>query len=82
MIILGLDPGLGTTGWGVIRADGNRGPQLHGALAQRRPPQGVGQQQQRRKARGQGQRGKGRQARGLQLLGQRGVLQCNRAPAL
>jgi crossover junction endodeoxyribonuclease RuvC len=22
--ILGLDPGLGTTGWGVIRADGNR----------------------------------------------------------
>ncbi|MEO7177500.1 MAG: crossover junction endodeoxyribonuclease RuvC [Allosphingosinicella sp.] len=24
MIILGLDPGLGCTGWGVIRADGNR----------------------------------------------------------
>ncbi|MBA2920823.1 crossover junction endodeoxyribonuclease RuvC [Sphingomonas sp. MAH-20] len=24
MIILGLDPGLGTTGWGVIRAGGNR----------------------------------------------------------
>ena len=24
MIILGLDPGLGTTGWGVIVADGNR----------------------------------------------------------
>ena len=24
MIILGLDPGLGTTGWGVIKADGNR----------------------------------------------------------
>lgn len=24
MIILGLDPGLGTTGWGVIRAQGNR----------------------------------------------------------
>jgi crossover junction endodeoxyribonuclease RuvC len=24
MLILGLDPGLGTTGWGVIRADGNR----------------------------------------------------------
>jgi crossover junction endodeoxyribonuclease RuvC len=24
MIILGLDPGLGTTGWGVIRAEGNR----------------------------------------------------------
>lgn len=24
VIILGLDPGLGTTGWGVIRADGNR----------------------------------------------------------
>lgn len=24
MIILGLDPGLGTTGWGVIRATGNR----------------------------------------------------------
>ena len=24
MIILGLDPGLGTTGWGVIGADGNR----------------------------------------------------------
>ena len=24
MIILGLDPGLGTTGWGLIRADGNR----------------------------------------------------------
>jgi crossover junction endodeoxyribonuclease RuvC len=24
LIILGLDPGLGTTGWGVIRADGNR----------------------------------------------------------
>ncbi|MEO7814252.1 MAG: crossover junction endodeoxyribonuclease RuvC [Sphingomicrobium sp.] len=23
-IILGLDPGLGTTGWGIIRADGNR----------------------------------------------------------
>lgn len=24
MIILGLDPGLGTTGWGVIAAEGNR----------------------------------------------------------
>jgi crossover junction endodeoxyribonuclease RuvC len=24
MVILGLDPGLGTTGWGVIRVDGNR----------------------------------------------------------
>jgi crossover junction endodeoxyribonuclease RuvC len=24
IIILGLDPGLGTTGWGLIRADGNR----------------------------------------------------------
>jgi crossover junction endodeoxyribonuclease RuvC len=24
LIILGLDPGLGTTGWGVIHADGNR----------------------------------------------------------
>ena len=24
LIILGLDPGLGTTGWGLIRADGNR----------------------------------------------------------
>ena len=24
LIILGLDPGLGTTGWGIIRADGNR----------------------------------------------------------
>ncbi|MCW2336386.1 crossover junction endodeoxyribonuclease RuvC [Sphingobium sp. B2D3A] len=24
MIILGLDPGLGTTGWGLIRAQGNR----------------------------------------------------------
>ena len=24
MRILGLDPGLGTTGWGVIKADGNR----------------------------------------------------------
>jgi crossover junction endodeoxyribonuclease RuvC len=24
MVILGLDPGLGTTGWGVIRAEGNR----------------------------------------------------------
>jgi crossover junction endodeoxyribonuclease RuvC len=24
MRILGLDPGLGTTGWGLIRADGNR----------------------------------------------------------
>jgi crossover junction endodeoxyribonuclease RuvC len=24
MLILGLDPGLGTTGWGLIRADGNR----------------------------------------------------------
>jgi crossover junction endodeoxyribonuclease RuvC len=23
-VILGLDPGLGTTGWGLIRADGNR----------------------------------------------------------
>ena len=23
-IILGLDPGLGTTGWGVVRAEGNR----------------------------------------------------------
>ena len=23
-IILGLDPGLGTTGWGLIRAEGNR----------------------------------------------------------
>lgn len=24
MIILGLDPGLGTTGWGLIKAEGNR----------------------------------------------------------
>ena len=24
MIILGIDPGLGTTGWGLIRAEGNR----------------------------------------------------------
>lgn len=24
MIILGIDPGLGTTGWGVIRSVGNR----------------------------------------------------------
>jgi crossover junction endodeoxyribonuclease RuvC len=24
LIILGLDPGLGTTGWGIIRAEGNR----------------------------------------------------------
>jgi crossover junction endodeoxyribonuclease RuvC len=24
MIILGLDPGLGTTGWGVVRKEGNR----------------------------------------------------------
>jgi crossover junction endodeoxyribonuclease RuvC len=24
VLILGLDPGLGTTGWGMIRADGNR----------------------------------------------------------
>jgi crossover junction endodeoxyribonuclease RuvC len=24
MILLGLDPGLGTTGWGIIAADGNR----------------------------------------------------------
>ncbi len=24
MIVLGLDPGLGCTGWGVIRAEGNR----------------------------------------------------------
>jgi crossover junction endodeoxyribonuclease RuvC len=24
VIVLGLDPGLGTTGWGLIRADGNR----------------------------------------------------------
>ncbi|MEZ5710042.1 MAG: crossover junction endodeoxyribonuclease RuvC [Blastomonas sp.] len=24
MLILGLDPGLGTTGWGVIRSQGNR----------------------------------------------------------
>ncbi len=24
MIILGLDPGLGTTGWGLIAAEGNR----------------------------------------------------------
>lgn len=24
MIVLGIDPGLGTTGWGVIRAEGNR----------------------------------------------------------
>ncbi|HVJ70659.1 MAG TPA: crossover junction endodeoxyribonuclease RuvC, partial [Sphingomicrobium sp.] len=24
MLILGLDPGLGTTGWGVISAEGNR----------------------------------------------------------
>ncbi len=24
MLILGLDPGLGTTGWGIIRRDGNR----------------------------------------------------------
>ena len=24
MIILGIDPGLGTTGWGVVRSEGNR----------------------------------------------------------
>ena len=24
MIVLGLDPGLGTTGWGLLRAEGNR----------------------------------------------------------
>lgn len=24
MLILGIDPGLGTTGWGIIRAEGNR----------------------------------------------------------
>src|SRR5262245_41359833 len=24
LILLGLDPGLGTTGWGLIRAEGNR----------------------------------------------------------
>ena len=24
MLVLGLDPGLGTTGWGLIRAEGNR----------------------------------------------------------
>ncbi|OJY69555.1 MAG: crossover junction endodeoxyribonuclease RuvC [Sphingobium sp. 66-54] len=24
MLILGLDPGLGTTGWGLVRAEGNR----------------------------------------------------------
>ena len=24
MILLGIDPGLGTTGWGVIAAEGNR----------------------------------------------------------
>jgi crossover junction endodeoxyribonuclease RuvC len=24
MIVLGLDPGLGTTGWGIIVAEGNR----------------------------------------------------------
>lgn len=24
MIVLGLDPGLGTTGWGILRAEGNR----------------------------------------------------------
>jgi len=24
LIVLGLDPGLGTTGWGLIRAEGNR----------------------------------------------------------
>ncbi|MEO6247472.1 MAG: crossover junction endodeoxyribonuclease RuvC [Sphingomicrobium sp.] len=24
MLILGLDPGLGTTGWGILRAEGNR----------------------------------------------------------
>ena len=24
MLILGLDPGLGTTGWGILSADGNR----------------------------------------------------------
>ncbi len=24
MLILGLDPGLGTTGWGLISAEGNR----------------------------------------------------------
>jgi crossover junction endodeoxyribonuclease RuvC len=33
MIILGLDPGLGTTGWGLIRAEGNRLGHLgHGKL--------------------------------------------------
>ena len=33
MLILGLDPGLGATGWGVIRAEGNRlGHVAHGTV--------------------------------------------------
>jgi crossover junction endodeoxyribonuclease RuvC len=33
MIILGLDPGLGITGWGVIRSEGNRlGHVAHGRI--------------------------------------------------
>ena len=41
MIILGLDPGLGTTGWGVIRADGNRLSHLANGQLKTDPSEGL-----------------------------------------
>lgn len=32
MIILGLDPSLSSTGWGLIRADGNRLARIDNAI--------------------------------------------------
>jgi crossover junction endodeoxyribonuclease RuvC len=37
VIILGLDPGLGTTGWGLIRAEGNRLSHLGNGQLKTRP---------------------------------------------
>ena len=43
MIVLGLDPGLGTTGWGAVRADGNRLTHLGNGLLKTDAGESLGQ---------------------------------------
>lgn len=42
MIVLGLDPGLGTTGWGVVRAEGNRLAHLGNGQLRTDPAESLG----------------------------------------
>ena len=41
MLIIGLDPGLGCTGWGVIRAEGNRLSHVANGQVRTDPKQGL-----------------------------------------